>query len=169
MLEEQDAGWNPVRIEEVKNLWAEGLSASLIGEKMGKTRNAVLAKVTRLRIMGQLPDRQVPIIRSTRSDKRRAKPRDPRPTPAPQPIAKLSPPPSTEVRDSPIVELTVPMKERRGVEDLQLQQCRWPMGDPQSQGFHFCHHKREEGPYCAHHKRIAFVPSTYSGAGGRHS
>jgi GcrA cell cycle regulator len=174
MLEEQDVDWSPARIETVKGLWADGLSASLIGEKIGKTRNAVLAKVTRLRIMGQLPVRQVPVIRANRSPSpRRVKPKDPHPTPTPIPTpsgggVKLSPTPSTQECDSPIVDVIVPMGERRGVEDLKPSQCKWPMGDPQSQGFHFCHHKRQEDrPYCVHHARIAFVPSTYSGAGGK--
>lgn len=165
-----DEDWSPARIETVKTLWVQGLSASLIGERMGKTRNSILAKVTRLKALKELPERQGPHIRAKRTGGPRRKVERSTITPTLSPQAgreKLSPPPSTEVCDSPIVEVIVPMKERRGVEDLKPSQCRWPMGDPQSQGFHFCHHKREEGPYCAQHRRIAFVPSTYSGAGGR--
>jgi GcrA cell cycle regulator len=35
--------------------------------------------------------------------------------------------------------------------------CRWPIGDPKMEGFHFCGRAKPEGrPYCEHHAAIAF-------------
>ena len=41
--------WTNERVEELKNLWSEGLSASQIAKRLGDvTRNAVIGKVHRL-------------------------------------------------------------------------------------------------------------------------
>lgn len=42
------ASWTDERIEQLKALWAEGKTASQIGERMGIGRGAVLAKAMRL-------------------------------------------------------------------------------------------------------------------------
>lgn len=46
--------------------------------------------------------------------------------------------------------------------DLQHNECRWPLGDPQDfENFRYCgaRHEREGTPYCAHHARLAYTPS----------
>ena len=49
-------GWTDERVELLKNLWAEGLSASQIAAELGGiTRNAVIGKVHRLGLSGQIP------------------------------------------------------------------------------------------------------------------
>ncbi len=54
-----DAGnvWNDERLNELKKLWAEGLSISQIGEALGVSRNSIAGKAHR---MG-LPKRPSPI------------------------------------------------------------------------------------------------------------
>jgi GcrA cell cycle regulator len=38
--------------------------------------------------------------------------------------------------------------------------CKWPIGDPASNNFHFCGHKPKEGsPYCEAHCVKAFQPA----------
>ena len=32
--------------------------------------------------------------------------------------------------------------------------CKYPIGDPRAQGFHFCNRKRRIGPYCYEHDTI---------------
>ena len=45
--------WNDERVELLKRLWAEGLSASQIASRLGGvTRNAVIGKVHRLGLSG---------------------------------------------------------------------------------------------------------------------
>ncbi len=51
-------------------------------------------------------------------------------------------------------------KELKTVKNLEPDDCRWPIGDPQQVGFHFCGAKREsDRPYCQHHWAMSFTPS----------
>ena len=52
--------WTDERLEELKKLWAQGLSISQIGEALGVSRNAIAGKAHR---MG-LPKRPSPISKS---------------------------------------------------------------------------------------------------------
>ena len=63
--------WTDERVEELKKLWSEGLSASQIAKQLGGvTRNAVIGKVHRLGLSGRAtPSRPV---------RRTAKPARPR-------------------------------------------------------------------------------------------
>lgn len=37
--------------------------------------------------------------------------------------------------------------------------CRWPIGDPGEEGFHFCAHPpKENGVYCEPHARRSYQP-----------
>jgi hypothetical protein len=36
--------------------------------------------------------------------------------------------------------------------------CKWPIGDPSTDGFTFCGRRSSEGPYCGEHARIAYQP-----------
>ncbi|MCC0008010.1 MAG: hypothetical protein H6876_07800 [Hyphomicrobiaceae bacterium] len=54
-------------------------------------------------------------------------------------------------------DLDIPVNERKSVETLMPADCRWPIGDPQQQDFHFCGKHRSDGaPYCEVHMRRAF-------------
>lgn len=54
-------------------------------------------------------------------------------------------------------ELIIPHAERKTVETLLADDCRWPFGDPLSGDFHFCGKRKKDGsPYCEHHVRQAF-------------
>jgi hypothetical protein len=46
--------------------------------------------------------------------------------------------------------------------------CRWPLGDPKAQEFHFCGRaKRVPGPYCGYHAAIiAFKKNGFNGGEG---
>ena len=47
-------GWTDERVETLKKLWTEGLSASQIAKQLGGvTRNAVIGKVHRLGLAGR--------------------------------------------------------------------------------------------------------------------
>ena len=64
----QQSVWTEERLEALKELWAQGLSITQIGLKLGLSRNAVVGKVHR---MG-LPKRQSPIVRSNKPKAPRA-------------------------------------------------------------------------------------------------
>ena len=52
--------WTDERLDELKKLWAEGLSISQIGEALGVSRNAIAGKAHRI----GLPKRPSPISKS---------------------------------------------------------------------------------------------------------
>ena len=162
-------GWTDDRVELLKKLWADGLSASQIASRLGGiTRNAVIGKVHRLGLAG----------RATTSRSRTPRPRNRvshlplRPTrvqyrthgntalkpvfvPAEQPAVALTIVPKI------VEELNVPAALRVDLLDLRECMCRWPIGDPQDESFHFCGRQKAAGiSYCHHHARLAFQPVT---------
>ena len=63
-------GWTDERVELLKKLWADGLSASQIAAELGGiTRNAVIGKVHRLGLSGRAksPSSSAPRPRKARS------------------------------------------------------------------------------------------------------
>ena len=43
--------------------------------------------------------------------------------------------------------------------DLAPGDCRWPIGEPKHEDFHFCGKAQAPGrPYCEHHWSLAFQP-----------
>jgi GcrA cell cycle regulator len=154
--------WTDERVESLKKLWQEGLSASQIASRIGSvTRNAVIGKVHRLGLAG----------RATTS---RMKSHRPRRAPTVAKQRPLKAPRFGQAGNSPlrdlykgdadvyvpaIEELVIPMNERKYIATLTDSCCRWPIGDPQNAEFHFCGKKKVNGlPYCDVHARRAFQP-----------
>lgn len=131
--------WTDERVEQLKQLWGEGLSASQIANTMGGvTRNAVIGKVHRLGLAG-------------------------RATPAaPKPKVVEAAAPEREARVSSIsLDSLGFASDRPTVSSIGTNQCKWPIGDPASEDFHFCGQSASSGkPYCAYHSQLAFQPST---------
>jgi GcrA cell cycle regulator len=164
-----DAGatWTDERVELLKKLWTDGLSASQIAAELGNvTRNAVIGKVHRLGLSGRAKDaKPAGSAAAARPRKATRAPSAPAPLP-PQPHANnvviapiaLQPAnqePSVYVED----DLAVPVSERVTIMDLRESMCRWPMGDPTKPEFRFCGARSITGlPYCTHHARIAYQP-----------
>lgn len=143
-------GWTDERVELLKKLWQDGLSASQIAKQLGGvTRNAVIGKVHRLGLSG----------RATPSKPQRTVFKAPRParpvTPAiaaPRRIAEAAPQQSAPVRY---------VDERPGtatVLTLGAHMCKWPIGDPSLDSFTFCGRRSDEGPYCDEHASVAYQP-----------
>jgi GcrA cell cycle regulator len=142
-------GWTDERVEVLKKLWLEGLSASQIAKQLGGvTRNAVIGKVHRLGLSGRAtpsqPARQV-----------FKAPRPPRPasTPAPRRHAEHH----MNAMPAPVFYVEEPGSAT--VLTLGAHMCKWPIGDPASDGFTFCGRRADsDGPYCVNHARIAYQP-----------
>jgi len=157
--------WTDDRVELLKKLWAEGLSASQIaGQLGGVTRNAVIGKVHRLGLSGRATTSRA---KSTRSRKHKTARQTNSPrlglfsnsNTAMRAISGSSDGVKEEPFRSQYVELVIPESERVDLVDLKESQCRWPIGDPQENDFHFCgKNKSESGPYCEYHAEIAFQP-----------
>lgn len=64
--------WTDERVEQLKELYAEGWSSSQIAEKLGVTRNAIIGKTNRLKL------RRQPVLRQARRYQPVVVPRKPR-------------------------------------------------------------------------------------------
>lgn len=132
--------WNDERVEALKKLWADGLSASQIAGRLGGvTRNAVIGKVHRLGLAGRATTSRMkshrPRVRS-QAARRLMKAR-------PQVAAGNQAFRNLYLGDSepyvpPAEEIVIPMHERKYIQTLTETCCRWPIGDPQQPDFHFC-------------------------------
>jgi GcrA cell cycle regulator len=169
--------WTDERVERLKKLWADGLSASQIAAELGGvTRNAVIGKVHRLGLSGRA--KAVPTAASRMRAKPAATQHRPQTTAA---VARPAQPsfsvrgnvalaasPEIETRPVPtprivpvqIVETAAPVCERVTIMELRESMCRWPLGDPSQADFRFCGGRCTPGqPYCTHHAGIAYQPS----------
>jgi GcrA cell cycle regulator len=148
-------GWTDERVETLKKLWLDGLSASQIAKQLGGvTRNAVIGKVHRLGLSG----RAAPSHPSRTTFKA---PRPPRPISAPTP-RPARPAVETRAHHLPAVR-SAPFVELPGtatVLTLGAHMCKWPIGDPTSTDFTFCGRRAgDDGtPYCVDHARLAYQP-----------
>lgn len=153
--------WTDERVELLKKLWAEGLSASQIASRVGSvTRNAVIGKVHRLGLSGRATTSRMKTHRPrarVAGDKRLvAKSRF---QAIGNPALRALYQPDAEPFVQPVEELVIPLAERKTIETLGECNCRWPIGDPQAADFHFCGKNKVVGlPYCEFHARRAFQP-----------
>lgn len=150
--------WTDERVEQLKKLWSEGLSASQIAKQLGGvTRNAVIGKVHRLGLSG----RATP----SRPARRTVKPSRPRTTTAATPPvartpARPSPSAPAATPPAPVEPAVLPSGEFATVLTLRDSMCKWPIGDPASSNFRFCGRKTSgEQTYCDAHANMAYQPS----------
>jgi GcrA cell cycle regulator len=154
-------GWTDERVELLKKLWAEGLSASQIAARLGGvTRNAVIGKVHRLGLSGRATSSRSSSPRPRRTHVPRANRGSSlmfgtRGANALKPHYEAEP----DYSPAPLEELVIPLNERASIMTLKEAMCRWPIGDPGEPEFHFCGRKTCASlPYCEHHARMAYQP-----------
>ncbi len=160
--------WTDERVELLKKLWADGLSASQIASELGGvTRNAVIGKVHRLGLSGRTKATRpaAPRVRKAR-----------RPSMPPRPSTRVIGNTALKVNVvaeqqveaevvpmrvlAPAEEPFIPVEERATILQLNESTCKWPIGDPGSDDFYFCGRKSAPGmPYCEHHCGIAYQPA----------
>jgi GcrA cell cycle regulator len=158
-LKEIAMSWDGERVELLRKLWQDGVSASRIAAQLGAgiTRNAVIGKVHRLGLAG------------------RAKPA----TAATAPRAKRATTPLTQQKTvalrgntvmlreivvaeeyEPVVKpeaVVIPISERVTITELRENMCRWPLGDPLAPEFRYCGTKCDPAEtYCMPHARMAY-------------
>jgi GcrA cell cycle regulator len=164
-------GWTEERVELLKKLWMEGLSASQIAGILGEgvTRNAVIGKVHRLKLSGRAkPASSTPRVRSApRSNGPRRLPsssgrsssaiggmmksRSPMAGIHGATALKLDQEFEADAYVAPVQELEIPESQRLTLLQLNEHTCKWPIGDPLTAEFYFC-----GKPYCEFHSRRAY-------------
>lgn len=134
--------WTDKLTEQFRKLCDRGLHYSEIGNELGISRNAAIGKAQRLGITnGNKPYRA-----GTKAGPRRNGSFNARRAHSAA-KAKATP--------LPPVDMTIPdyAEAPCSFQQLSDQTCRWPLGDPQHQDFHFCGGKPLLGrPYCPRHE-----------------
>ncbi len=156
--------WTDERVEYLKKLWIDGLSASQIAAELGQgiTRNAVIGKVHRLGLSGREKTASAVHHAARPRGKSSARPVTSRPSAAlSRGNTALAAAPRAYAAPAarPVEDVVVPICERVTLLELKEAMCRWPLGDPTSTEFRFCGLKTPgSGAYCAYHARIAYQP-----------
>ncbi|MBX9458268.1 MAG: GcrA family cell cycle regulator [Rhizobium sp.] len=170
---ETGAIWTEDRVDRLKKLWSEGLSASQIAAQLGGvSRNAVIGKVHRLNLPGRA---KAGGATSARSQKRVTIPTQSRPTTfAPRTITRTvtRPAGATMIKEDIEVDaheemqittsnVVVPIFKRVPLIRLTERTCKWPLGDPLKDDFCFCGNDSPDNtPYCTYHQKLAYQPSS---------
>lgn len=141
--------WTKARVDDLKQLWSEGLSATQIGVRLacfGHTkdggRSAVLGKVHRLCLLGRTN-----LVRLKTGRPR--KPKEQRPklvSKVNKELRRLMATPLPAIRPDDIARVSLA--------ELEARHCKYPVGEP-VQGF--CGLDRIAGsPYCTGHSHLCF-------------
>lgn len=163
--------WTDERVELLKKLWGEGLSASQIAGRlgMGVTRNAVIGKVHRLNLSGRAQQPRTAAPRAPRKQREPSLAGHGNGTPslptagsaALKPLlrAEAAPRPVALPEPTPVRLVDLSKGGRITILHLSDKTCKWPIGDPGAEDFCFCGHDPRAGsPYCEYHARLAYQP-----------
>lgn len=158
--------WTDERVELLKKLWSEGLSASQIATQLGGvSRNAVIGKVHRLKLSArgrtssaQPRAKKTPVSNGTKTTTR--------PTRtvtatigATALAAQFDVEPVARQVLRPTANVVIPISRKLALIELTERTCKWPNGDPLSEEFNFCGNEAgESGPYCGYHSKVAYQP-----------
>lgn len=169
--------WTDERVEQLTKLWADGLSASQIAAQMGGvSRNAVIGKVHRLHLPGRAksggsraPRAKRPATATTRTYTSRAGTSAPR-SPATRSggggaaaavntaVSAVS---FQEIDIRSNADVVVPISKKLKLVELGENTCKWPLGDPMTDDFHFCgNDSADAAPYCKYHSKLAYQPTS---------
>lgn len=179
--------WTPERIDRLKQLWADGYSASEIARTLGgTTRNAVIGKRSRLGLEARSVAGGRPLTRHIWGDELKRLVAEGRSRAEMmvhfgvsesglrrrlEAVGLTARRSYRRASSTPALRPPQPRKQRRPKEpptppeskmiplmDLEPESCRWPIGDPKDADFAFCGAKSKVGsPYCDHHDHIAYV------------
>ena len=126
--------WTAVKVSQLKTLFGKGLSTATIGKKLGMTKNAVVGKINRMGLNS---------MEKSAGQK----------TSAPKILAPMKKVSSRGPKRKP----KRVANNHAALIALGADQCRWPIGDPDSEQFHFCAAKCFAGkPYCFEHCKAAY-------------
>ena len=174
--------WDNNILKKLKALVGKGLSTAEIGKKLGLSKNAVVGKLHRMgwntgandsdakttkpvkktetkKVAPKKSDKKAPISPVKKANVAASKTVKAKPAPKEKTVAK--PVPKKTVGHA-IAGKGISVHQRMVQHALEManlkpNQCRWPIGDPDSENFHFCGQPVFVGkPYCYEHCKQAY-------------
>ena len=145
--------WTDERIDQLKQLWEKGLTASQIADKLagGISRNAVIGKAHRLGLKARpspVKSGEGVLVIETSVEVRPA-------AAAAAPVAEAPRPKTVAAR--PAAAPATSSSGKTSLLDLSDKICKWPIGHPGEPDFHFCGKPAQATfPYCGEHCAVAY-------------
>ena len=138
-------GWDKEKVEKLRSLWGKGNTASQIAEIIGDvTRNAVIGKAHRLNLAARVSSSSIKKNKGVSKNFVGEK------------IKKQS---RKSKFKSLLLDKNFEPENPKTLEELNEATCRWPIGHPDENEFHFCGRNPEKDfPYCKLHILYAFQP-----------
>ena len=176
-------GWDSGMLKKLKTLVGKGLSTAEIGKKIGMSKNAVVGKLNRLGWNSKATEAETKKTTKTKNEPKTPAKKAVKDAPVKKVVEKKSKTPAPKVKEEKTVKakvdttvkekIVVKTASKKTKKDLALHelliqhalqmanlkpnQCRWPIGDPDSDNFHFCGETVFSGkPYCYEHCRQAY-------------
>jgi len=144
--------WTDERLELLKSGFAAGLSCRQIAGDVGVSRNAVIGKLSRLKL-----------TREKGTEPRRPARREGEKRPRARSVPRLQYQMLQKVFAEPEGAADAPILSEHCCSLLELSErnCRWPISTPGFADFRFCGNTPVEGlPYCVGHTRLAYRPGS---------
>ena len=177
--------WDSAILKKLKSLVGKGLSTAEIGKRLGMSKNAIVGKLHRLgwntKAIESAPESKKSDKKAATADKKTASKKPVVKAVKPVKTATKAAPTDKKAKTSKLaapIEKVEPVKKSGGgyaiaaknsgvhqravrhaleMANLKPCQCRWPIGDPDSEGFHFCGAQVFVGkPYCYEHCKQAY-------------
>ncbi len=143
--------WPKEQLQRCIELWREGRNAKEIGVELGKSKNAIIGRMTRMRVTtGDLS-----LLRKQPVDRTNQKPK---PGPKSKPARKEPP----HIRGKLWIPPPPIGETACRLEHLTLRTCRWPVGEATGEFQLFCGlpeaSLEDNRPYCEGHSQVAYQP-----------
>ena len=176
-------GWDSTALKKLKALTGKGLSTSEIGKRLGMSKNAIVGKLNRLgwnakaggAAAAVIPEKKTTkkvagtakktaTVSKTESAKKTAAVKVVKKAPV-KAVVKKAVEKKTDVKGTVSSKKTAKdlavhqriIQHSLEMANLKPNQCRWPIGDPDSEHFHFCGETVFVGkPYCYEHCKQAY-------------
>ena len=138
--------WNETKVNQLKELWGKGNTASQIAEIIGGiTRNAVIGKANRLNLSSKIKTRNAPSKQLLQDSDEENN-------------SKIKRGRKSKFQ-SLIIEKDFEPENPKKLEELDEDSCKWPTGHPEEKSFYFCGRSSlKDFSYCRLHLLYAYQP-----------
>ncbi|PYE25071.1 GcrA cell cycle regulator [Rhizobium sp. PP-CC-3A-592] len=159
--------WTEERIDSLRFMWSEGLSASEIATRLGGlTRNAVIGKVHRLKLHNRVCVAKE-IQAKTPQVKVAKVPKVTKAVSVAKVVVRPAPRAASTAASRPDLpdmmgSVLKPVPLLKTLVDLTKGDCRWPVEGERAETRFCCHAVSQGSPYCEYHRLASKGPGTKS-------